>query len=101
MKTTASEGCLFFLLGNKRDLIEQNQDPKPSQVTIDDAKKFADENTLIFLGECSAKDNTYRPFAENTCYEQESLQDGNCLDAVMGIFKDILSNIVKQKKKGE
>ena len=80
------------------DLVKQNQDPKPRKVTIDEAKNFAESNDLIFLGECSAKENTYMPFAENTCYKQEELKDGNCLDGVTGIFKDILSNIVKKQK---
>ena len=93
-----AEGCLFFLLGNKLDLIEQKQNPKERQVTIDEAKNFAESNDLIFLGECSAKENRYMPVAENTCYKQENLQDGNCLDGVSGIFKDILSNIVKKQK---
>ena len=98
VKTEADKGCLFFLLGNKLDLIEQNQDPKPRKVTIEDAKKFAADNDLIFLGECSAKENRYMPVAENTCYKQGSLQGGNCPDGVTGIFKDILSNIVKKQK---
>ena len=91
----ASEGCLFFLLGNKLDLVEQNQDAR--QVTTEEAKKLACDKKLIFLGECSAKNNTYMPVAGNTCYKKESLQNGKCLDGLTGIFKDILSNIVKQR----
>ena len=97
VREEASKGCLFFLLGNKLDLVKKN--PNERQVTIDDAKKFAAEsNDLIFLGECSAKENTYMPVAENTCYKQEELKDGNCSEGVSGIFKDILSNIVKKQK---
>ena len=93
VKTTASEGCWFFLLGNKLDLIEQNQDQKPRQVTIDDAKNFAESNDLIFLGECSAKENTYMPGSDEVLYcEEKNLieKDGNCTEGLHGMLKDII-----------
>ena len=92
-----NDNHLFFLLGNKFDLADTER-----QVTREDAKKFAEDKDLIFLGECSAKNNTYIP-NENTCYKEENLEDGKyCPDNVTGIFKDILYNIVnKQKSQGE
>ena len=92
-----NDNSLFFLLGNKLDLADIKR-----QVTIEDAQKLAEENKIIFLGECSAKNNTYMPVAENTCYKKEELLEGNCHDGVTGIFRDILYNIVnKQKSQGE
>ena len=100
VKKKAAEGvvkvCSFFLLGNKLDLVGQDQEKR--QIKTVEAKNFAESNDLIFLGECSAKENTYMPVAENTCYKQEELKDGNCSEGVSGIFKDILSNIVKKQK---
>ena len=91
-----NDNPLFFLLGNKLDLADTER-----QVTIEDAQKLAEKNGLIFLGECSAKEDIYIP-NENTCYKEGELEKGKCPDCVMGIFKDILYNIVnKQKSQGE
>ena len=99
VENIASKNTLFFLLGNKLDLVEENKEPR--QVETNEAKNFAEKNDLIFLGECSAKNNIYIP-NENTCYKEGELEKGKCPDCVMGIFKDILYNIVnKQKSQGE
>ena len=89
---------LFFLLGNKLDL-----DTDGRQVETEEAKTFAGGNNLIFLGECSARDNKYIPVTGNTCYKEEKFGEGKyCPDYITGIFKDILYNIVKkQKSQGE
>ena len=89
----APSGCWFFLLGNKFDLIEQNQDPKPRKVTIDHAKKFAADNDLIFLGECSAKENTYMPGSDEVLYcKGKGLikVDAKCTEGLHGMLKDII-----------
>ena len=91
-----NDNPLFFLLGNKLDLADTER-----QVTREDAQKLAAEKNLIFLGECSAKEDIYIP-NENTCYKEGELEEGKCPDCVTGIFKDILYNIVnKQKSHGE
>ena len=87
----APKGCLFFLLGNKLDLIEQNHEER--QVTIDEAKTLAAYNNLIFLGECSAKENTYMPGSDEVlyCEEKELIEkDGKCTEGLYGMLKDII-----------
>ena len=83
-------GCKLFLLGNKLDLIEQNQEKR--QVKTEDAKNFADEEILIFLGECSAKKNTYMPADRILyCTEKGLLEkDGKCTEGLHGMLKNII-----------
>lgn len=91
-----AEGCLFFLLGNKLDLIEQKQNPKERQVTIDEAKNFAESNDLIFLGECSAKENTYMPGSDEVLYCKEKKlieKDGKCTEGLHGMLKNIIRRV--------
>ena len=93
----AAKGCLLFLLGNKLDI----PSGKKRLVTKENAQNFANGKNLIFLGECSAKEDTYMPDKE-LYYKKESLQDGKCKDGLSGMLKDIIWNIHKcqyEKKK--
>ena len=83
-----AEGCLFFLLGNKLDSVEKNEETK--QVKREEAQKLAEENKIIFLGECSAKNNTYEP-AKKLFYEKVVLRNGEC---TTGGLSDMLNDII-------
>ena len=73
-------------MGNKLDIAF----PGKRQVTGDDAQKLAEQNGLTFLGECSAKNNTYMP-AQELYYKKESLEkDGKCTDGLSGMLNDII-----------
>ena len=84
---------LFFLLGNEHDLNET------MQVETEAAKKFAEKNDLIFLGECNAKKDIYRPINEKSYYIEKKKIDegGKCFENVKGIFKDIAWHYYKKK----
>ena len=80
------EKCRFFLLGNKFDLVEETEDTR--QVGTDDAIHLAADKDLIFLGECSAKENTYVPYEPYMqllyCINKECLtEDGKCVLRVL------------------
>ena len=92
-----TKGCLFFLLGNKLDLVEENQNAR--KVTTEEAQELADNKSLIFLGECSAKNNTYKP-SQELYYKKESLQeDEKCKDGLRGMLNDIMCNVRKDQEK--
>ena len=83
-----TKGCFFFLLGNKLDSVKENEEAR--QVKREEAQKLAEENKIIFLGECSAKNNTYMP-AQELYYKKESLEkDGKCTDGLSGMLNDII-----------
>jgi len=100
VKKKAPNLCPLFLLGNKLDLVKENEETR--QVKREDAQKLAEENDLIFLGECSAKNNTYMP-AQELYYKKESLEkDGKCTDGLSGMLNDIIHYIrVKTKIKAK
>ena len=83
--------CQFFLLGNKLDSFSVNQ------VKTEDAQKFANDNDLIFLGECSAKWGTYKPSENNSCFKGQLGEDGACLNGIEGIVNDIAYNLYKKE----
>ena len=94
VKNLATKVRPFFLLGNKLDLVEQNQNAR--QVTTEAAKKLAVDKDLIFLGECSAKDNTYMPAQELYCKIKNLInEDLKCTEGLSGMLKDIVYKIVK------
>ena len=92
----SAEGCLFFLLGNKLDLVEQNQNAR--QVELENAQELAEEKGLTFLGECSAKDNIYVPDQDDLYCKQKGLVEyGKCKEGLSGMLKDIIFSIYKHK----
>lgn len=46
LKNFSGSSCIGILVGNKLDVVEKNQ--KRREVTYEEAKKFADENDLLF-----------------------------------------------------
>ena len=87
-----AKGCSFFLLGNKLDIAF----PGKRQVTGDDAQKLAEQNGLTFLGECSAKNNTYIPNQELYCKQKDLLKKGIQTD-----LSDMLKNIIWEVHKNQ
>ena len=55
LRDNCSEHCQIALVANKEDLVLE--DPMSRQVTIDEAKQYAEKNQLLFFGETSAKDD--------------------------------------------
>ena len=79
-ETKDKNGYTFFLIGNKKDLVEENQNSR--QVSEEEAKKICKEKNLEWIGEISAKNFT-----------QEQL-----LKIFWGIFKKIRNNMPIEKK---
>lgn len=52
----ADENVVIALVGNKSDI--PNLAPLKRKISAEKAKKFAEENGLIFIGESSAQSNT-------------------------------------------
>ena len=94
VREKATEGYPFFLLGNKLDLTSDGQ----RQVTTDEAIKLATEKHLIFLGECSAKNNTYEPAQDLYCKQKDLIgEDGKCIEGLRGMLKDIIWSVHKNQ----
>ena len=74
MKELADEKCIIALVGNKLDLVQN--DEKRREVTKEEAKSFAYLNHLLF-------------------YETSALNDENIGD----IFEEILQNIYNERRK--
>ena len=60
---------VIFLMGTKLDLVQQEESMR--EVTEGEARKFCDENNIVWYGECSSKDftdekykNIFKEFAE-------------------------------------
>jgi GTPase SAR1 family protein len=54
LRQNAEPDCVVYLVGNKVDLVNDNESAR--QVSIDEAKQFANENRLYFI-ETSAYSN--------------------------------------------
>ena len=81
------KGCLFFLLGNKLD------EATKYAIKKDDGEQLAWKKGITFLGECSDKDNTYKPAQELFYKQKDLLTDGECKDGLSGILNDIIYRI--------
>ena len=92
VKKKATNLCPLFLLGNKLDLAS----PEKKQVPTEDAQKLAEENGLTFLGECSAKNNTYIPNQELYCKQKDLLKKGIQTD-LSDMLKDIIWSVHKNQ----
>ena len=96
VKNVATKVRPFFLLGNKLDLVEQNQDAR--QVPTNAAQKLAGDKKLIFLGECSAKENTYIPAQELHYKKGELAENEECKDGLHGMLNDVIFSVYNCKK---
>ena len=70
----AEKNCITYLIGNKRDLVENNENAR--EVTIEEAQKYAKENGLRF-------------------YEASALTNEN----VNNSFEDLLQEIYNERRK--
>ena len=52
IRTYADENVIVALVANKKDVLTVNVNKR--QVPVEVAERFAKENNLIFIGECSA-----------------------------------------------
>ena len=83
-------------MGNKLDLVEQNQNAR--QVPTDTAQKLAGDKKLIFLGECSAKNNTYKPSQELYYKKGDLAENEECKDGLHGMLNDVIFSVYNCKK---
>ena len=70
----AEKNCITYLIGNKRDLVENNENAR--EVSIEEAEKYAKENGLRF-------------------YEASALTNEN----VNNSFEDLLQEIYNERRK--
>lgn len=55
LRTAVDDDCVIAIMPNKVDIVVK--DPKLRQVTEEQIKDYARVNDLIYLGDCSAKDD--------------------------------------------